>query len=92
MSIKTISFGAIRGIHYFKQYEVIEYYPYVYENGHKVKGKFEEKSSFLVEHLHESFPSFDIAVIGILCREYQGANHHLTYPIARMLEMIKEKE
>jgi len=44
-----------------------------------------------VPWLNESFPSYDIAVIAILCRERLGLNNHLAYPIARMLCMLECK-
>lgn len=84
------SWGKVVEVRKFKEYEIVEYFANLCVNGRYIKGEYEARTSFHVEFCSETFPSYDIAVIGILCREYQGLNHHLTHPIARMLEMIKE--
>ena len=81
--------GKLVKIHEFKGVEIVEYYPHVFKNGCVVIDEYEKETIFHVQFLYESFPSYDIAVIGILCRQYLGLNHHLTYPIARMIKMDK---
>lgn len=89
--MRKFAWGEVEKIHKFKDYEIVEYFPYKFKNNALVKEELETKTSFYVDFCSEIFPTHDVAVIGILCKEYQGLNHHLTYPIARMLEMIKEE-
>lgn len=84
--------GKVVEVHKFKGHEIVEYYANLHVDGRQVRGEYENKTSFHTEFCSETFPTYDVAVIGILCKEYQGLNHHLTYPIARMLEMIKNNQ
>ena len=85
--MKTFPWGQKIETHQFKGLEVIEHYPHKFKGGSQVHGEYEIKPSFHVPALHESFPSYDIAVIGIICHKYQGRNNRLTYAISRMLGM-----
>ena len=89
--MSNFAWGKVVSTSMFKFVEIIEYFPRKFVDGREIKGEFEEVAQFSVPWLNESFPSYDIAVIAILCRERLGLNNHLAYPIARMLCMLEGK-
>ena len=89
--MNNFTWGKIITSSMFKDVEIIEYFPRKFVNGREIKGELEYVAQFYVPWLNESFPSYDIAVIAILCRERLGLNNHLAYPIARMLCMLECK-
>jgi len=89
MKTKDFVWGEILDKTSFNSYTIIKYHPKKSKGPIIINEIDYDEILYSVEELSESFPTFNLAVIGIIVRQNLGLNNsNITYAIGRMIKEI----
>lgn len=86
LSDRTAWLGAFVAVHRIGEYEIVEYHPRKVMNNTLIKDT-EAHVQFSVPEDGRSYDTLDQALIGSICRKYDGINERLSGYIVKALGM-----
>lgn len=81
------TWGPVVRIHEIGEFQIIEYHPQIFENNCGTGMYEKEKVSFHVHGESVSYEILDQAIVGAICRKYDGRNTRADYYIFNMINM-----